>query len=161
MASPFRARGVLRTAAVWGITVSALASTLLVVGVEVGLVPGTVFGIPELVQVAVRNALFGALAGAAFAMFVARRERSRAIAELTYARIAIAGAAGTILVTGGLFAIAPHILPVAVMIAGGVGLGLIGAALGATTLAIARRTLPERDRLSTPAKTVYTLPPVT
>jgi hypothetical protein len=52
MLSAFRARGVMRTAVTWGIALSVLASTLLIVGVETGLVPGAVFGIPELVQVA-------------------------------------------------------------------------------------------------------------
>ena len=160
MLSAFRARGILRTAATWGVGLAVIASTLLVVGVEVGVVPSSVFGIRELVQIAVRNAVFGARAGALFAVIVARRERARAFADLTYVRMATAGAAGTVLVTGGLFALAPAVLPVGVVIAGGLGLGLVGAALGASSLAIARRKLPARDRLSAPDDSVHTLPPV-
>jgi hypothetical protein len=46
------------------------------------------------------------------------------------------------------------------MIARGIGFGLLGAGLAATTLAIARRAPGERDQLAVDAEPVRTLPPV-
>lgn len=49
MLSGLRSRGVLRTAGIWAVGLSTLASSLLIGGVELELVPSEIFGIRELI----------------------------------------------------------------------------------------------------------------
>lgn len=139
MVSLLRARGVLRTAGTWAVGLSLLASTLLVLGIEFGVVPASVFGIRELVALAVRTFVAGGIAGGLFALLVARREQGRDIAELSYRRIGSAGfvCAAALGVLLGLAA--PGVLPASVLIAGTLGLGMLGSGFAIGSLALARR----------------------
>ena len=125
MFDALRARGLVRTALTWAVGLSILATTILVTGVTLGFVPASVFGIRELVAVAIRTF--------------------------------VAGGAALILAMG---LAAPAVVPVAVLVAGAAGLGLIGAGFSVATLAFARRAagLPIRHRLAPRPQPV--LPPV-
>lgn len=159
MVSTFRARGVLRTAATWGLGLSALATSLLIGGVEFGIVPASVFGIPELVALAARAFVAGAVMGGIFALAVARRERGRSLAELRYGRFGSSGFLGGAGLGVALGLGAPAVLPLAVLGASAVGLGLIGSGFSVATLAMARRAdgLPVARRLG--SATPISLPP--
>ncbi len=160
MFSALRARGILRTAATWAVGLSALAVTVLVAGIELQLIPASVFGIRELVAVAIRAFVAGGVAGSLFASLVARREQGRGLAELSYGRLGTSGFLGAATIGAALGLAAPGVLPLSVLIAGTLGLGCIGTGLSIATLALARRAagLPMMRRLGSvpPAS----LPPV-
>lgn len=145
MPTVFRARGVLRTALTWGVGLAVLASTLLIGGVELGLVPANIYGIRELVAVAVRNFIAGGLAGGVFAMLMAYRERGRTFAQLSYGRLGTTGFVSAAMLGAFAFVAAPVALPATVFAAGTLGFGLLGAAFAAGSLALARRasSLPD------------------
>lgn len=139
MFSAVRARGILGTSAAFAIGLSGIASIVLIAGVEVGLVPATVYGIRELVAVAARAALAGAAIGALFAGVVAWRARGVRLDALRYRVLAGVGflAAGAVGLSLNL--ISPGAVPVGVLLAGALGLGALGAGFGIATLALARR----------------------
>jgi hypothetical protein len=134
-----RSRGVLRTAMTWALGLSALATTLLIVGVELGFVPATVFGIRELVALAARAFVAGGVMGALFALSVARQERGRSLTELSYGRFGASGFIGGAVLGVALGLATPGVLPIGVLVASVIGLGLIGTGFSVATLALARR----------------------
>ena len=142
MFSLLRARGVLRTAATWAIGLSVLASTLLIAGVEVGIVPSSIFGIRELVAVAARAFIAGGISGGLFALLMARREQGRELADLSYWRMGTSGFLGTSALGALIGLAAPGVLPVSVLVAGTLGLGMLGGGFAIGTLALARRAEP-------------------
>lgn len=160
MLSTLGARGVLRTAITWGVGLATLASALLIGGVELGLVPATVFGIRELVALAARAFVAGGLMGGLFALSVARRERGRHLMELSYGRFGTSGFFGGSALGVALGLATPGLLPVGVLLASVIGLGLIGTGFSVATLALARRAagLPLARRLE--RATQPPLPPV-
>lgn len=160
MLSTLRARGVLRTATTWAVGLSALASTLLVGGVVLGLVPAEVFGIRELVALAARTFVAGGVMGTIFALSVARREHGHRLAELSYSRLGASGFLGGTALGVAVMLAAPGILPLGVAVAGAIGLGLVGTGFSVATLAFARRAegLPVGRRLE--SVTDPQLPPV-
>ncbi len=160
MLSALRARGVLRTATTWAIGLSALASTLLIGGVVLGLVPAEVFGIRELVALAARTFIGGGVMGTLFALSVARRERGRRLSELSYPRFGASGFLAGVALGTAVVVATPGVLPVSVAVAGAIGLGLIGTGFSLATLAFARRAagVPIGRRFET--ETQHHLPPV-
>ena len=149
MLSTLLARGVLRTAITWAVGLSALATTLLIGGVELGLVPAAVFGIREMVALAARTFVAGGVMGAVFALSVARRERGRSLMELSYGRFGTSGFVGGTVLGVALGLATPGVLPLGVLVAGVIGLGLVGMGFSVATLALARRAagLPVGRRL--------------
>ena len=140
MVSPLRARGILGMAFMWATGLSIFATTLLIGGVLLGLVPSSLYGIRELVALAVRALAFGAGVGALFAVLLSWRERGKELSSLTGRRVGalglVAGAAlGAVVVLA-----APVVLPAAVVAAAITGWGLLGAGLSMGMLKVARRT---------------------
>ena len=132
-----RARGVLGMALTWGVALSGVACSLLVGGVLLGVVPESVYGIRELVAVAVRGLVVGGAAGALFAMVLARKERATRLGELRRGRLAAWGFVSTSAVAAVLTLTAPVVLPAlvllpAILVAGAFG---SGAAVGVLRLA--------------------------
>ena len=144
MLSALRARGVLRTAITWAIGLSALASTLLIGGVLLGVVPSDVFGIRELVAVAARTFVAGGFMGAVFALSVARSNGGRQLSEIGYGRFGASGFVGGAALGLGVILAAPGVLPRGVASAGALGFGLLGTGFSVATLTLARRA----DRLA-------------
>ena len=160
MFDALRVRGILRTAVTWAVGLSALGTISLILGVELGLVPASVFGIRELVAVAVRDFVAGGVAGAIFAHLVAWREKGQTLRSVRYRSLAGAGfVAGAVLGAGvGLAALG--VVPAVVLAAGSIGLGLIGAGFATGTLALARRALPPVDEPRLKAGPSSSLPPL-
>ena len=119
---------------------SAIATSALVIGVVTGLVPSSIFGIRELVAVAIRGFGAGAVAGGLFAWFVARGARRQALPALSGRRVALWGG----LATGGVFFLAgltaPGILPMSIVATAAVVAGIGGSVVSASVLRLARRT---------------------
>lgn len=160
MLTTLRARAVFRTATTWAVGLSALASTLLISGVVLGLVPAEVFGIRELVALAARTFIAGGVMGTIFALSVARRDRGRHLAELSYQRFGASGFLGGSALGVAVVLASPVVLPLGVAVAGAIGIGLIGTGFSVATLAFARRAagLPVGRRLE--RSTQPKLPPV-
>lgn len=159
MQNTFRIRGVIGMAATWAVGLSVLATSLLLGGLAVGVVPSDIFGPAQVVDLAGRSLLAGGLAGALFAIGLARTGRSTAFSELTDRKVALWGLCGGIAIPAVVVAFgAGSLVPTAVLIAATVGYGAIGAALGVGTLRIARRS--PRYALEEPRATeVGKLPP--
>ena len=160
MFDALRARGVVRTAVTWAFGLSAIGTLSLVLGVELGFVPSSVFGIRELVAVAVRDFVAGGIAGALFAYLVAWREKGRTLRTLRYRNLAGAGFAAGAALGVGVGLAAPGLVPGIVLVAGSIGLGAIGAGFATGTLAMARRALPPEDESRLEAGQPNALPPV-
>jgi hypothetical protein len=99
-----------------------------------------------------RQAVVGAITGAAFAIALVALGRTRTLATLTYSRMAIAGALGGVifpLITIAVFARMDSQLPVVPLIMGVVINGAVGAVCAAGSLRLARGApeLPPREPL--------------
>src|ERR1043166_8309060 len=97
-----RYRGLVRMSVTAGTAMSAMATGVLAVGVITGLVPSSIFGIRELMAVAIRGFVAGAVAGGLFGVFLARGVRGQAWSELSGRRVALWGG----LATGSVFLVA-------------------------------------------------------
>ena len=159
MQNTFRIRGVIGMAATWAVGLSVLATSLLLGGLAVGVVPSDIFGPAQVVDLAGRTLLAGGLAGTLFAIGLARTGRSTAFSELTDRKVALWGLCGGLAIPAVVVAFgAGALVPSAVLIAATVGYGALGAALGVGTLRIARRS--PRYALEAPLETqVEKLPP--
>ncbi|MFI5230978.1 MAG: hypothetical protein ACHQSE_00575 [Gemmatimonadales bacterium] len=134
-----RARGILGMAITWGVGLAGFATTLLVGGVMLGVVPGSIFGIRELVAVAARAFIVGGGAGALFALVVARRARADNFDTL---RLRSFGAWGFTAAAGAAAMLAigmPGSLPATILIPSILLAGTLGAGAAAGMLVIARR----------------------
>lgn len=138
-----RYRGLVRTSLTAGIVMSAVATGALAIGLVTGLVPSSIFGVRELIAVAIRGFGVGAVAGGLFAWFVARGARDQELSALSARRVAFLGglATGSVFLLGGLAA--PGILPIRVLAAAVVVAGLGGSVVSAGMLRLARRA-PEQ-----------------
>lgn len=123
----------------WAVGLTALATSLLVGGVLLGIVPESVYGIRELVAVAVRAFAVGGAAGAGFAMVLARHERTSVFGALRRGRVAAWGFVGAAGVAGALMLAAPVALPTAVLLSAVFGAGLLGSGAAVGMLTFARR----------------------
>jgi MFS family permease len=140
MVSPVRARGILGMALIWAIGLSTFATTLLIGGVLLGLVPSSLYGIRELVAVAVRAFAFGVGVGALFAVLLSWRERGKGLSALTGRQVGALGFVAGAALGAALALAGPVVLPAAVLVAAIGGWGLIGAGLSVGLLKVARRT---------------------
>jgi hypothetical protein len=134
-----RFRGIVGMSAIWGVALSALATTSLAVGLATGLVPSGIFGAREMIAVAIRGFAAGALGGGLFAWLVARRERSKALSSVSSHRMALWGflAAGSVPAIVALAAGWPA-LPIGILAASSVIAGAGGSALSVAILRLAR-----------------------
>ena len=139
-----RYRGLVRTSLTTGLVLSALATGALAIGLATGLVPESIFGARELIAVAIRGFTAGAVAGGLFSWFVRRGERGQSLSTLSTSRVALWGglAGGSVPLFAALTATGP-ILPIGVLAAGSVLLGIGGSVVSAGMLGVARRA-PER-----------------
>ena len=144
MGQDHRFRGIVGMSAIWGVALSALATTSLALGLATGLVPPGIFGAREMIAVAIRGFAAGALGGGLFAWLVARRERSKALSNVSSHRMALWGflAAGSVpavvaLAAGG------TVLPISILAASTAIAGAGGSALSVGILRLARRA-PEQ-----------------
>ena len=128
-------------AATWAIGLSVLATSILLGGRAVGLIPPDIFGNSQIVDAAGRALLAGGLAGALFAIGLARTGRSTSFSELTDRKAALWGLLGGIAIPAVFvaFGVATLVPPI-VLIAGTVAYGALGAAFGVGTLRMARRS---------------------
>jgi hypothetical protein len=127
-------------AATWGVALMLFSTTLLIVGVLSGFVPSSIFGIRELVSLALRSLIVGGMLGAIFAVAVSRTGRHASFDTLTIGQVARWGFLGAVGIPLFLTLALGVFLPLAVIVAGSLGFGLLGAAMGVATLRIARRT---------------------
>lgn len=158
MTATARARGILGVALTWAVGLVALSTTLLVGGVVLGIVPATVFGIRELVAVAIRAFAVGGGAGALFAMVLARQERGRTFDALRRGRV---GAWGFIAAAGAAAALTlgmPESLPVMVLIPAILLAGTVGAGGAIGMLGLARRADTQLRRGSDDADSSFPAP---
>lgn len=133
------ARGVLGMALTWAVGLAGMATSLLVGGVLLGVVPESVYGIRELVAVAVRALAVGAAAGSAFAFVLARQERTTAFGQLRRGRVAAWGFLGSAAVAVALTLAAPVALPALVLVPAVLIAGTLGAGSAVGVLELARR----------------------
>ena len=134
-----RLRGLLGTAMAWGLSWFGAATAFFTIK-SLGVVP---FSMVLFSALGVGAA--GFLAGGGFSVVLALTERKRSLGELSYGRIALWGALGSLLVGS------PILLELGgseAMLALGL-LGILGAASSAGTLAIAK-TADENERLEEP-----------
>lgn len=134
-----RYRGLVRTSFTAGITMSAIATGALALGLATGLVPTSIFGARELIAVAIRSFGAGALAGGLFVWFVARGERGQTLSTVSTRRVALWGG----LATGSVFLLVPAVaagslVPIGVLVEAGVLAGLGGSVASAAMLRVAR-----------------------
>jgi hypothetical protein len=134
-----RYRGIIGLAAVWAVSLSALATSSLALGLATGLVPGSIFGARELVAVVIRGLLAGGVAGGLFGWLLSTREQRATLSTLSPGRVGrwgfVAGAsvpALMVLAAGG------PVLPLGVLGAAIVGAGIGGSVLARGTLSVAR-----------------------
>ncbi len=139
MVSPVRARGILGMAIAWGVGLAGLATSLLVSGVLLDVVPSSVYGIRELVAVAVRGLAVGGAAGALFAVVLARQERKTTFASLRSGRVAAWGFVGSAGIASVLALTAPAALPALVLVPAILLAGALGAGASVSVLTLARR----------------------
>lgn len=139
MVAPVRARGILGMSVAWAVGLAGLATSLLVGGVLLGIVPSSVYGIRELVAVAVRGLAVGGAAGALFAMVLARQERKTAFGSLRSGRVAAWGFVGAAGIASALMLAAPAVLPALVFVPAILLAGTLGAGAAVSVLALARR----------------------
>lgn len=139
-----RYRGIVRTSLTAGIVLSVVATGALVVGVTSGLVPSSIYGIREVLAVAIRGFAAGAVAGGLFSWFVRRGERGQSLSSLSALRVGLWGglAAGSLPILGALTATGP-ILSIGVLAASSAIFAIGGGAVSAGMLRIARRS-PEQ-----------------
>jgi hypothetical protein len=135
-----RYRGLVRTSLTAGVVLSALATGALALGLATGVVPESIFGARELIAVAIRGFGAGALAGGLFSLLVRRGERGQTLSSLSASRVALWGglAGGSVPLLAALTATGP-VLPIGVLAAGTVLLGIGGGALSAGMLRVAQR----------------------
>lgn len=139
MVSSVRARGIFGMALTWAVGLAGLATSLLVGGVLLDIVPASVYGIRELVAVAVRAFVVGGAAGALFAMVLARQERATTFGALRRGRVAAWGFVAGAGVASALTLAAPGVLPATVLLASVLSAGTLGAGAAVGVLALARR----------------------
>ena len=146
-----RLRGMAGIATTWAIAFSVIATTLLVAGVAVGLVPGAIFGPRQIIQVAFQNFLMGGLAGTVFSLFFARGERRQTLETLSMSRVALWGFLGVGVPTAALvlgatlvYHVPLLVAPLGIAMAGG-----MGSAMSVATIKLAQRApaLPERTEI--------------
>ena len=139
MVMPIRARGILGMALTWAVGLAGLATSLLVGGVLLNIVPASVYGIRELVAVAVRALVVGGAAGALFAMVLARQERATVFGALRRGRVAAWGFVAAAGVASALTLSAPGMLPAMILVPAVLIAGTLGAGAAVGILAVARR----------------------
>jgi hypothetical protein len=140
MQNTFRIRGVVGMAAIWAVGLSALATSIVVGGRALGLIPPDIITGSQIVDVAGRALLAGGLAGALFAMGLVRTGRSTAFSDLTDRKVALWGLLGGVAVPAVAVVLgAGTVVPATVLIAATVAYGALGAAVGVGTLRVARR----------------------
>jgi hypothetical protein len=134
-----RYRGLVRTSLTAGTVMSVIATGALAIGLVTGLVPSSVFGVRELIAVAIRGFGAGAVAGGLFSWFVARRARGQVLSALSSGRVALWGglATGCVFLLAGLAA--PGIVPITVLATAVVVAGVGGSVVSAGMLRLARR----------------------
>ena len=139
-------RGLVRTSLTAGVVLCALATGALAIGLATGLVPASIFGARELIAVAIRGFGAGAVAGGLFSWFVRRGARGQNLSTLSASRVALWGAlaGGSVPLLAALTATGP-VLPLGVLAASSVLLGIGGSVVSAGMLHVARRA-PERLR---------------
>lgn len=137
-----RLRGILGMAATWAIGLSTIATTFFLGGLAVGAIPSDTFGVAQVVDVASRALLVGGVAGALFALGLARTGRHTAFSELTSRTVGLWGFLGGAAIPLVLFSVlgAGALQHVAVRVAGVRGYGLVGVGFGIGVLRLARRT---------------------
>lgn len=139
MKKPVPARGILGMALTWAVGLTGLATSLLVGGVLLDVVPASVYGIRELVAVAVRAFAVGGAAGALFAFVLARQERTTVFRALRRGRVAAWGFVGAAGVAAGLALTAPAVLPALVLVPAVIVAGALGSGAAVGVLEFARR----------------------
>lgn len=145
-----RYRGFVRTALTAGAVMSAIGTGALAIGLATGVVPSSIFGVRELIAVAIRDFGAGAVAGGLFAWFMARGARGQTLSTLSARRVALSGglATGSVVLLATLAA--PGILPIGVVAAATVAAVLGGGVMSAGMLRLARR---DPNRLNNPDAT--------
>ena len=134
-----RYRGLVRTSFTAGTVMSAIATGALAIGLVTGLVPSSIFGVRELIAVAIRGFVAGAVAGGLFAWFVARGTRGQGLSALSTGRVALWGglATGSVFLLAGLAA--PGIVPISVLATAVAIAGVGGSVVSAGMLRLAHR----------------------
>lgn len=126
----------------WGVGLAGVATSLLVGGVLLDIVPASVYGIRELVAVAVRAWVVGGAAGALFAMVLARKERATTLSALRRGRVATWGFVACAGIASALLLTAPVVLPVVVLVPSILLAGTLGAGAAVGAVGLARRGDP-------------------
>ena len=137
-------RGLVRTSLTAGAVLAALATGSLALGLAAGVVPESVFGARELVALAVRGFIVGAVTGALFSAFIRRGAREQTLSTLTASRVALWGglASASVPILTALMSTGP-VLPIGILAASTALFGFGGAAVSAGMLRMAQRA-PER-----------------
>jgi hypothetical protein len=139
---PHRFRGLLRMSLTAGAVLSALATGALALGLATGLVPSSIYGARDLIDVAIRGFGAGAVAGGLFSWLVARGGRGKTLSTLSTKRVALWGglAMGSVpLLAAGVAAAGGLVLPIGVLAASSILMGIGGSVVSAGMLRVARR----------------------
>jgi len=127
-------------AATWAVALCTLATTTLVGGLIIGVIPSGIFGPREVVAVALRTLIAGAVAGTVFSALFSGAERRKTLASLSTRRVAVWGFLGATLIP--LVSVAvlgtAGVLPAAVIAGGSIMFGALGSAMAVATVRIAR-----------------------
>lgn len=141
-----RIRGLLTTAAVWGVSLSAVGTAFILGGLATGLIPpapgiGPAEWIAIAARVAVRDFVVGGVAGAAFATLLTGAERRRTLETLSLSRVATWGFIAAAVPIGLVGIFTSALIPAASLVAGTIASGLLGAGLAVATVRLARRSV--------------------
>jgi hypothetical protein len=136
-----------------GAALATVATTALTLGIATGLVPGSIFGVRELIGVAIRGFGGGAVAGGLFAWLVSRGARRDTLSTLSTRRVAWWGGLATAVVPLiAVLAASGPIVPIGVLAAGCALAGIGGAAVSAGMLRLARWPSPQLEASDTQAE---------
>jgi hypothetical protein len=153
-----RLRGLLGIATTWGVALAALATTVLAGGIAIGVVPTSVFGLRQVIAVAIQNFIVGAFAGSVFSLLFAGAERKRSLATVSMPRVALWGFLGVAIPVALTTATASVLyrVPLSVAATGILVAGVMGSAMSTATIKLARRAPALPD---VPPSDVDRLPP--
>ncbi|HEX4684982.1 MAG TPA: hypothetical protein VH277_19840 [Gemmatimonadaceae bacterium] len=156
MSVPSRIRGLLGIAFVWGVAISAVGTAFFVGGLATGLIaraPG--FGPGQwasiAVNIAVKDFIGGALAGAVFATLLAGAEGRRTLDTLSLWRVGGWGFLASAIPTAVAGALSAYGMSAVTFAAGTIASGLVGACLGVGMVRLARRGITPAPAESAPS----------
>jgi hypothetical protein len=139
-----RIRGLITTAVVWGVVLSAIGTSFILIGLTTGWIPsvpgqGWRSWLVLLTRVSARNFVFGGAVGVAFGLLLSVTERRRTVDTLTLSRVGTWGFLAAAVPTSIMGAVSGYAIPAATLVTGAIAAGLLGVGVSIGIVRLARR----------------------